>query len=223
MWLRQFICCMIAFRLTLLCISFWLCHYTAFSQERDSSTLNQFDEKGKRHGLWLIAKPGKMGERRVTELGHYEHGRRYGTWYTMDHVGEMVAVEIYRNGVLDGEAKYFENGQLYCVGNYRGLGPVSSIDTIIVVDPETYEEDYKGITSMSGTMRHGIWRYYDPESGILIREEEYVSDDLIYKQVFYNQSAIDSIKRQRHLEKLPHNQKTRYRPPDKKLSGHVVH
>lgn len=200
--------------------SFYLCMLIAvqgFSQEQ---SINQTDAIGKRHGLWWMSRLPAMGEPGMTEMGHYEHGRKYGTWYKMDHAGDLIAIEVFRNGVLDGEAKYFEQGQLYCIGNYRGLNPEQRFDTIVVVDPDTHEESYKTISSEYGTVRHGFWRYYDPSTGHLTREEEYIADELIFRQDYAYTAKADSIRKKRHQEKLPHIRGNRYKGPDSHLSGY---
>lgn len=181
------------------------------SQEKPQ-TLNQVDTKGQRNGLWWLSKPERMGEPAYTEFGMYDHGSKMGPWYKMNSEGEVTAIENFKNNVLNGEAKYFEQGHLYCIGNYRGLNPKNMYDTVIVTDPVTGAESLRAVRTDRGHLRHGLWRYYDPQTGRLIREEEYQVDDLIYQKEF-GLTKTDSLYYQQRVQALPHNQPVNYTPP----------
>lgn len=152
--------------------------------QKEQPSLNQTDSKGNRIGTWWIKMPEHMGEPAYSQIGNYDHGRKIGTWYKIDDLGDMMAVENYKNNVLDGEAKYYEQGKLTCIGHYRGLNPAYEYDTVMIKDPETDREFLKAIPTDKGTLRHGMWRYYDVMTGRLVREEEYQVDDLIYSKDF---------------------------------------
>ncbi|MBS1782962.1 MAG: hypothetical protein JSS78_07835 [Bacteroidetes bacterium] len=170
----------------------------------EPTTLNKVDSKGKRHGLWLSTTAARMGEVGFSEFGNYDHGIKIGQWYKIDEGGELMAIEAYRNNVRDGEVRYYEQGKLYCVGHYRGLNPRQQFDTIVVMDPTTQEEQYRIIPTEQGSLRHGLWRYYDPNWGFLTKEEEYQVDELVYKKDFIVSSSRDSLNKQKHEEQLPH-------------------
>src|SRR5690606_26255968 len=116
--------------------------------------------------------------------GIYYHGRKMGLWYKMDDAGELLAVEGYKNDAKDGEVKYFDRGRLMAVGHYRGLNPDHPTDTIMVEHPITGVQELRSVSTDKGSLRHGLWRYYDPETGRLTREEEYQVDELIYTREF---------------------------------------
>jgi len=198
----------------------------AFAQQRadppvppDQSKLNQTDTKGKRHGTWLTQKDARMGEPGISEFGNYDHGSKAGAWYKIDNMGDLVAIETFRNNVLDGEVKYYDQGKLYCVGHYRGLNPRQKYDTVVVMHPVTQEEEYKVIPTDHGSLRHGNWKYYDPSNGHLIKEEEYQVDELVYKKDYEVSAAADSVYQKKHEAMLPHiSGKTVKLPPGKKIS-----
>ena len=102
--------------------------------------VNKKDNKGKPDGMWVLSAPPRMGEPGFTEFGLYDHGHKAGVWYKMDGAGQLTSSETFRNNVLDGEAKYYENGRLTCIGYYRGLNPQYPFDTFYVTDPETHKE-----------------------------------------------------------------------------------
>lgn len=187
------------------------------NSEGSNAPLNQIDKKGRREGMWLVQQPERMGEDAYTEFGNYAVGRKVGTWYRMDNMGEVKAIEHYKNDVLDGEAKYFEQGRLVTIGHYRGLNPARAYDTILVVHPVTGFEKLTAIPTERGTVRHGIWQFYDPLTGRLIREDDYQADELMYHQEF-TIANTDSVYYEQRNKNLPHNRKHYYKPPAGKSS-----
>ncbi len=183
------------------------------------SELNKYDAKGKKDGTWFTTKEPRMGEPGVNEFGNYDHGVKVGNWYKVDNGGDLVSIEGYRNDVLDGEAKYYDQGRLYCVGHYRGLNPKNKFDTIVVMHPVTQEEEYKVIPTDIGSMRHGTWKYYNPATGGLIKEEEYQVDELVFHKEYEVSSTADSVYMKKREAMLPHNRGLKSNPPPgKKVS-----
>ncbi len=187
------------------------------SEER--LAVNKYDDRGKKHGMWLTSTPPRMGEEGISEFGNYLHGKKTGNWYRVDENGDLVSIENFRNDLLDGEVKYYDKGRLYCTGNYRALKASNPFDTIVVVDPISYEERYKVISTQIGSIRHGTWKYYHPPTGQVIREEEYQGDELVLKKDYEVSASLDSINQQIHQMRLPHNKKQRYSHPKAKRSS----
>jgi hypothetical protein len=122
---------------------------------------------------------------------------------------------------LDGEVKYYDRGHLYCVGNYRGLNASQAYDTIVVMDPVTQAESYKVISTENGTLRHGTWKYYNPGTGQLMREEEYQVDELVFKKDYHVSAGMDSVYRRKHEMKMPHRKGEQYAPPSAKRHSYT--
>jgi antitoxin component YwqK of YwqJK toxin-antitoxin module len=192
----------------------------AQSVQAQETKYNQKDEKGRPHGQWIVNQPSRMGEDAYVEWGTYDHGEKWGLWYRFDDNEHVTAIERFKAGVLDGEAQYFENGQLVCVGHYRGLNPRQKYDTIYVVDPVTDVETRRILPTVSGTLKHGLWRYYDPQSGRLIREIDYQLGDAIASQDF-SVAPVDSAWYKAREKSLPHNQKHIYKPPKSKQTHYT--
>ncbi len=169
----------------------------------DTSRINLMDQLGKKHGNWVFSTAGGKGEPAISEFGNYEHGKKWGLWYKITKDGELLSIESFKNDQLDGEVKYYDLGKLYCIGNYLGLNPVKQLDTIVVIDPISHLESYKVISSQYGSVRHGQWRYYEPETGFLVREEEYIADELVFKKDV-NQSKVDSALVKKREMMMPH-------------------
>lgn len=183
---------------------------------QNKTEINQLDESGKPHGLWYTYTPAERGEAAESKFGHYDHGDKMGLWYVNDGKGNMISIETFKFNVRDGEAKYFENGQLTCIGHYRGLNPKVELDTVLIVDPITGDEKWVSVPTERGSVRHGSWRFYDELSGRLIKEEQYQIDELILKKDF-SISASDSAFYQKRNAILPH--KGNKLPPSSKFKS----
>jgi len=202
-----------------------LCGLQRSAAQNDNEAINKRDAMGKLHGIWYTETAARMGEPAEQIFGRYDHGLKMGLWYKSDEMGNISAIENYKYNVLDGEVKYFEHGKLTCIGHYRGLNPMVTLDTVYITHPETGLEYSVVVPTERGTVRHGKWRFYDEMSGRLLREEEYQIDNLIYKKDFAMSSA-DSAYYQKRIQMLPHNKNTmppvsKFKPkePTKSLIG----
>lgn len=185
---------------------------TAQTNGGQQTAINRLDAQGKKHGMWMVRQDARMGEPAYSEFGNYNHGRKSGLWYKMDVDGMVTAIENFRNNTLHGEVKYFEEGRLTSVGHYRGLNQDQTTDTIMVEHPITGDQSLVAVSTERGSLRHGSWRFYDPESGRLIREEEYQVDNLIYSRDF-KMSHEDSLYYYNRAAQLPHNKKKAAKAP----------
>lgn len=204
--------------LLLFCALLWLQPVRAQTsgQQETPTEFNQTDSQGLRQGPWLLRQAARMGEPAFFEFGYYSNGEKTGSWYRLDVNGVPEAIEQFSRNVRNGEAKYFDQGRLVIVGHYRGLNPDVVIDTIVVEDPETGAESLVPIASAKGSVRHGLWRYYDPRTGRLLREEFYQLDEKISQQNFGMSQADSAYYKQRDAI-LPHNRSDK---PMKYQKGH---
>lgn len=182
--------------------------------------INKIDSRGLKNGMWLNKQGSRMGEDGFSEFGTYDHGNKTGLWYKLNGEGELLAIETFRNNILDGEVKYYDRGKLTCVGFYRGLNPAHDFDTVRVIDPTDEKEVTRIIPTDKGTMRHGMWRFYDPENGRLVREEDYQVDEMIYHKD-YDYSKEDSVYYQKRNAGMPHNKGRAYQPPLSKQVSYI--
>jgi hypothetical protein len=170
---------------------------------KTDAPLNKLDAEGKRNGTWWVSNPARKGESANAEFGNYDHGVKYGKWYTIDNEGDISAIEMYRNNYLDGEVKYYAKGILYCTGWYKLLNSGLEGDSIVVVHPETHDEMLVPLKATTESVRHGTWRFYDEETGKLLREEEYQANELLYKKNIV--SPRDSVLYKKQELAMPHN------------------
>ena len=171
--------------------------------------LNKTDDRKQKQGTWFYRHDALRGEPAYAEFGNYKDDRKAGRWIKLDGENRLVSIENYTRGVLNGESQYYEDGKLICIGHYRGLNPDAKVDSVWITDPVSYEEVLVAIPTERGTMKHGLWRYYDANTGQLTREEEYQVDDLIFKKDFQYTSSTDSMQLKRRIENMPHNRKAK--------------
>jgi hypothetical protein len=181
-------------------------------------SLNQRDGQGHKNGPWWENIPALRGEPAYYAFGSYDHGKKIGPWYRINSVGDLEAIENFRFDVLHGEVKYFEQGKLVCVGHYRGLNTSQAFDTVLVVHPVTGEERLVRVSTQQGALRHGLWQFYDPATGRLIREEEYQVDERISSKTFEIAPRDSAYYRQREMN-MPHNRPVHYKPPKGKSTS----
>jgi len=179
--------------------------------------LNKTDARNRKQGMWFIRQKALRGEPAYIAFGSYVDDKKEGLWYKMDDLGQLESIENYTSGLLNGTSRYFESGKLVCIGNYRSLNPDRKYDSIWVTNPVTLYDSLVIVPSDLGTVKHGLWRYYDPESGQLVSEEKYQVDMLIYRKDFHYAPASDSIFYLQQSRHLPIDNKEKYSRPPKRF------
>lgn len=212
-------------RISIFCLAVSLMTTSVYAQQAVNKTTktpqdnakpieyNLTDKKNRRQGTWILRQEALRGEPAMTSVGKYLDNRKTGTWYNFDQEGKPISILKYKKDVLDGESKYFENGMLVCVGNWRGLNPDEPVDTIWVYNPETDQENQVVISTERGTLQHGLWKYYHPESGQLIKEEVYQVGELLKVKQYNLQEGLSDEQKKAIEAELLHNQnKPIYKP-----------
>lgn len=175
-----------------------LLHYDLLE---NGDTINKTDIKNRKQGIWIIYHEERMGEPALIEYGSFREDKKQGSWRQFTRTGQLLASENYKKGLLDGEAKYYEDGKLLCIATYYALKEKNGIDTIMVEDPLTNIEKPVTVKSETGSIRHGLWTYYDPENGKIAKVVEYQGDQIIYEKEYL--SAKDTIAIKRKWKSLP--------------------
>ena len=150
----------------------------------NGDTINRTDTKGNKYGKWVIVNKGGYGEDDYMENGTFQNSIKTGKWKIYDMKGVLMSEEFFRQGNKDGEAKYYDEGHLYCVGHYLALRSKYEYDTILVQDPVTELEKPVIIKTDVGSVRHGFWTFYDPPSTQVKRVVEYQADEIIYEKEY---------------------------------------
>jgi antitoxin component YwqK of YwqJK toxin-antitoxin module len=175
----------------------------SFEVLSSGDTVNRVDSKNNKVGKWLITKDSKYGEEGFMEFGAYDKNNKMGTWKTYSLSGQIISIENFKSDRRDGEARYFENGYLYCIGNYLALKAKNEYDTILVEDPLTNLIKPVRIKTDLGSVRHGFWTYYTPGSKKIEKVLEYQADEVIYEKEYLGKT--DSVYLEKKMKSLPHN------------------
>jgi hypothetical protein len=139
-------------------------------------TLNRVDQQGLKQGPWVIHAEALRGEPGYDEQGYFIDDKKDGVWVRFSLMGDKLAKENYRWGVLDGKAQYFtRTGGLLREENWRAVDPKKTMDTVDVTDinDPTKVIDRVVVKLEGQTYKHGAWKYYDPEWGTIVKEENY--------------------------------------------------
>lgn len=164
-------------------------------------TINRMDAQHRRQGPWMMEVMDDS-EQLQWSIGSYLNGKMNGPWIKTNRDGAPIAQENFKHDMLDGEAKYYEDGRLICVGHYLALRSTYEYDTVWVENPETNQLRPVRIKSNRGSVRHGFWTYYHPGTTQLARVQEYQVDSLIYSKDY--REAADSVQIMKRMKAWPH-------------------
>jgi hypothetical protein len=152
-----------------------------FSQWKDyklnanGDTLNRIDVIGRKQGPWVNRFETVRGEPGFEEEGWYTNSRKDGEWRLYSLQGDMVGIEFYKWGLKDSVCLYYnKHGELRAEQRWKALNPDKLYDTIQVEDGDKFDTYRTVIIKNEGaSLKHGAWKYYDAETGELLRTEIY--------------------------------------------------
>lgn len=170
----------------------------------NGDTINRLDQFNHKHGKWLLFHEARYNEPPFYEYGSYDQDVRVGVWNVYDKDGHTLSEEYFKQGVRDGEARYFENGKLYCIGHYLALRSKYEYDTVMVEDPVTNNFRPVVVKSQVGSVRHGLWTFFNPTTAAVDRVVEYQVDEVIYDRDYSNRDETDSLAIELKTRSLPH-------------------
>jgi len=150
-----------------------------FRLNAKGDTLDCTDVNGKKQGKWVVKVEELRGEPGYEEEGEFKDDKKEGLWRRYNLMGDFIALESYRWGFKDGESDYFNIYGLEHTEFWHATNPIYPYDTVYVPnvnDPDKYE--MKVVKVSASTVKHGNWRYYDAETGRLVKTESYLFDKL---------------------------------------------
>lgn len=138
-------------------------------------TLNCVDKHDLKQGKWVNHVDEVRGEPGYEEEGIYKDNRKEGVWRIYTLMGDLMGVEFYKWGNKDGVAQYFaSSGALLKEESWKALNPDKAYDTLQVEDVDHLNTYKTVIVKNDGVaIRDGIWKYYDPNMGTVVRTESY--------------------------------------------------
>lgn len=152
---------------------------SSFGQWKDymigarGDTLNKIDMRGKKQGPWINRFETLRGEPGFEEEGEYIEDRKEGNWRKFNLMGDLMAIENYHWGFLDGNSQFFNvAGHLVREESWRAFNPDKDYDTLDVEDvtsPGNYNSVI--IKNEGSSIKHGTWSYYN--DGMAFKTEFY--------------------------------------------------
>lgn len=155
-------------------------------------TLNCVDMKGKKQGRWVNEMPPLRGEKGFEEQGVYINDKKEGQWQQFTLDGDLLAIENYRWGNKHGRCIYYTPfGQPIREESWKAVNPDNPYDTVDVFglnDPGKVVR--REVIKLDGhTLRHGTWKFFDPDLGTVVKTEQYKLDKLVVAGVAEDELA----------------------------------
>jgi hypothetical protein len=174
-----------------LCTIALLISLSSYSQWKDyvigpkGDTLNCVDKQDKKQGRWVNHIDELRGEPGFEEEGVFKDGRKEGTWRIYSLEGDLIGLEFYKWGNKNGVCQYFGmNGTLLREESWIALNPKKIYDTLVIEDIDHPDRYKTVIVKNEGVaIRDGIWKVYDPLTGMVARMETYTVGKLEKTQV----------------------------------------
>ena len=165
---------------------FLLFSVSGFAQWKDykltsnGDTLNRVDKINRKWGPWKLRYESNRGEPGYEEEGWFEKDRKEGEWRLFTLMGDLVGIEYYKWGLKDSICRYFtKDGELRLEQSWRAMNPDKQYDTLEIEDPDKFNTYRTVVVKNEGAaVKHGIWKYYEPETGRVIRSERYTLGQL---------------------------------------------
>lgn len=158
-------------------------------------TLNRVDQKNFKQGRWSTHIESLRGEPGYIEEGVYIDNKKEGLWRTYSLMGDLLSMENYRWGYKNGACTYYNLWGMVREESWKATNPENPYDTVDVPDLNS-DAVYKRVVKVDGyTVKHGTWNYYDPQTGTIVKTEEYFLDKLVdpsKKNGAFTKNGVDS-------------------------------
>jgi hypothetical protein len=155
--------------------------YKSFKISAKGDTINKIDKKNLKQGKFVLHTDELRGEPGFEEEGIYKNDAKEGVWRKYNLQGDPIGFETYLHGGKDGLQQYYSPlGELLREENWRGYNPDAPYDTIAVYGTGSNEiVDYKIVKAEQYSVKQGMWRYYEPVTGRLLKSEEWDRNNLV--------------------------------------------
>jgi antitoxin component YwqK of YwqJK toxin-antitoxin module len=175
-------------------------HIAPFEIANNGDTINITDDNNYKQGLWMQRTPARFSELEMLQVGIYFNNKKTGYWETYEGHA-MVAKEHFKENILDGEVRYYDEEKLITIGAYKGIDVTKKYDTINVYNPATNADTVVIMLAQKGSIKSGDWQYF--ENGTLFKTETYFLGELYDTKYVHNILPADSAyvnKRKQYLE-----------------------
>ncbi len=170
--------------------------YKSFKISAKGDTINKIDKKEFKQGRFVLRIEELRGEPGFEEEGVYKNNAKDGIWRRYNLTGDPIGFETYLLGGKDGLQQYYSPlGELLREENWRGYNPEAPYDTIAVYGTGSNEIiDYKIVKAEQYSIKQGMWHYYEPVSGRLLKTEEWERNNLVLPNAPKKEVAGNSLK-----------------------------
>lgn len=144
-------------------------------------TLDCVDKQGLKQGKWVIHVDEIRGNPGYEEEGIFVNDKKEGLWRRFNLMGDLLAIENYRWGSMDGVNRYYNIvGQLVREESWKSTNPEHPYDTVEVPDPVNPMKVTMTLVKVEArSEKHGQWNYYDPNTGMIVKTENYFLGKLV--------------------------------------------
>lgn len=159
-------------------------------------TLNCIDTLNMKQGKWLEKQPVLRGNPGYDEEGIYIDDRKEGVWRRYLYTGDLVSIENYRWGLLNGMSQYFSLMGLEREESWYAIDPKKKFDTLDVPDLNIDAVYHSVIIPNPGkSYKHGVWNWFDPITGRIVKSIQYIRDSVSgnYSQYGVNNRRKDVL------------------------------
>lgn len=154
----------------------------SFAQWKDykltskGDTINRIDQKDQKQWEWILRYETVRGEPGYEEEGIFKDNKKEGEWRLFTLTGDLVGIENYRWGFKDGICRYFnKHGELMIEQSWRAFNPDKEYDTVLVENVDQLNNYENVVVKNEGAaVKHGAWKYYNTETGAIVRTETYI-------------------------------------------------
>lgn len=153
--------------------------YRSFKIGPKGDTLNRVDMQGKKQGPWVLHYDEIRGEPGFEEEGYFINNKKEGEWRKFSLQGDLTAVENYRWGNKNGRCQYYTPfGSLLREESWKAVNPDNPYDTIPIYDPTDPTKVLRmEVIKLEGySLKHGTWKFYDPNQGTITKTEKWYLD-----------------------------------------------
>lgn len=183
---------------------FIFAQHRSFKISPKGDTINVVNAEGFKQGRWVNRIEELRGEPGYEEEGMYNKtGEKNGVWrlYTLE--GDLLGMENYLNGGKDGLQQYYSFlGNLVREESWRGYDPEHPYDTIPVYGTTSNEVvEFKVVKAEPYSVKQGTWKYYDSETGRLLKTENWERNNLVNPE--RAQAAALASGKKKEVEKTP--------------------
>ena len=154
--------------------------YKDYKISAKGDTLNATLLNGTKTGKWVLTVPELRGEPGYVEEGEYKDGYKHGVWRKYTIPGDLLSVENYFNGGKSGVQQYFTYlGDLQREESWKAYDPDSPYDTVAIYGTGSNEIlEYKLFKAEPYSVKNGEWKYYDVNTGAVIKTETWELNNL---------------------------------------------